>query len=229
MTTNKVSDSFYVRMGIVLIILLFAGFIPFIIARPEATGPMSPLLMWHGIITLGWFILYLFQASLIPKGNIKRHMLMGKSSLILAAALIITAALVAQDSFDRGSSSATPFTPEHFIILPLLDIVGFIVFYSLAFIKRKQAATHKHLMLLTGIIIMDPGIARLALTIGFMPIGLLIHFGLIGAMILYDRKRDGRIHNATKFGLAFLALRYAMVFLVGPTESWAKFAHMLLG
>lgn len=219
MATNKVSDSFYVRMGLVLIILLFAGFIPFIIARSEAAGPMSPLLVWHGIVTLGWFILYLFQASLIPKGNIKLHMLMGKSSLILAAVLIITAALVAQNSFDRGSSSSTPFTPEHFIILPLLDIVGFTVFYSLAFVKRKQAATHKHFMLLTGIIIMDPGIARLALTIGFMPIGLLIHFGLIGAMILYDRKRDGRIHNATKFGLAFLVLRYAMVFLVGPTES----------
>ncbi len=229
MTNNKVSDSFYVRMGIVLILLIFAGFIPFITSKQGAGDTMSPLLMVHGILLLGWFTLYLYQASLIPKKNIKRHMALGKSSLILSAAIIITSFMVTQHSFDTGSSSATPFTPEHFILLPIIDIIGFIIFYSLAFANRKQASAHKHYMLLTGIVIMDPATARLALTIGFMPIGLLIHFGLIGAMIFYDRKTDNGVHIATKLGLGFLILLYTLIFFVGPTEGWAKFAHMLLG
>ena len=229
MANNKVSDSFYVRMGIVLILLIFAGFIPFITAKQGTDDTMSQLLMLHGILTFGWFVLFLYQASLIPKKSLKLHMALGKSSLLLVAAIVATGLMVTQHSFDIGSSSATPFTPEHFILLPLIDITGFIIFYSLAFANRKQASTHKHYMLLTGIVIMDPAIARLALTIGFMPIGLLIHFGLIGAMIFYDRKTDNSVHIATKLGLGFLVLRYALIFLVGPTESWAKFAHMLLG
>lgn len=229
MTSNRVSDSFYVRMGFVLLILLFAGFVPFIMMRFETDGTMSSLFIVHGLLSLMWFILYTYQASLIPGKNVKRHIFLGKSSIILAIAMVITALMVTQNSFDRGSHSATPFSPEHFLILPMIDVVSFTIFYSLAFLNRKKADTHKHFMLITGILIMDPAIARLALTIGFMPIGLLIHFGLIGALILYDRKKDGSIHFATKLGLAFLVLRYGLVFLVGPTESWAKFVHMIFG
>ena len=134
MNSNQVGQSFYVRqnfyvqMGLVLIALIFAGFIPFIMRRYDAEGTMSSILMTHGILTLGWFVLFVYQASLISLGDIKRHMTLGKASVALAIAILITGILTMQDSFDQGSNGGTPFTPEHFVILPFLVLVLFVTF-----------------------------------------------------------------------------------------------------
>lgn len=229
MTSRYFHDSFYVRMGFVLIFLIFAGFVPFIKMRYDTGGSMSQLFMVHGIFTLGWFVLFTYQASLVSLGNIKRHMTLGKASVVLAIAIVITGLLMMQDAFDRGSNGGTPFTQDHFILLPFMDVVLFVIFYSLAFINRHKADTHKHYMLLTGIVIMDPAVARVAMTIGFMPLGMVFHFGLLAAVALYDRKTYGSIHTATKVGLFGLVSLYGTIFLVGPTQEWAKFVHWMLG
>lgn len=229
MNEVRVSNSFYVRMGLVLIALIFAGFTPILKARFDAGGTVNATLVIHGILTLGWFVLFTYQASLVSLRKLKRHMTLGKVSVALAAAIIVTGVLMMQDSFDRGSNGGTPFSNEHFIILPFLDLVLFVIFYGLAFINRFKADTHKHFMLLTGIMIMDPAVARIGMTLGFMPIGLLLHFGLLAAVLLYDRKTYGYVHSATKIGFAGLGSRYALIFLLGPTEAWANFVQMLFG
>lgn len=229
MNNNPVSNSFYVRMGLVLIALIFAGFIPVLMARIYIGGSVSTVTMTHGILTLSWFVLFTYQASLVSLKNLKRHVTLGKISLVLAAAILITGVLVMQDSYDRGSNGGTPFSNEHFIILPFVDLILFVIFYGLAFINRFEADTHKHFMLLTGIMIMDPAVARIGLTLGFIPIGMLFHFGLLAAVIWHDRKAHGSVHKATKVAVAFLIVRYALVFLVGPTEAWASLVRSTLG
>jgi uncharacterized membrane protein YozB (DUF420 family) len=229
MNNVQVRNSFYVRMGFILVALIFAGFMPVLKTRFDSGGTVNATLVTHGFLTLGWFVLFTYQASLISLGNIKRHMTIGKVSVVIAAAITITGVLMMQDSFDRGSNGGTPFSNEHFIILPFLDIALFVIFYGLAFINRFEADTHKHFMLLTGIMIMDPAVARIGMTLGFMPVGLLLHFGLLAAVFLYDRKTYGHVHMATKIGLVALGSRYGLIFLLGPTEVWANFVHKVFG
>ncbi len=229
MNNTQKGERFYKRMGVLLIALIFAGFVPFIKTRFDTHGYMSPILMVHGLLMLGWYGLFVYQASLVSAGDIKRHVKLGKSSLILVGVIILTGVMVMNDSFARGSNGGTPFPPEQFIILPILDLLLFAIFYALAYLNRKTAQTHKHYMLLTGIVMLEPATARIGMTIGFMPLGMLLLFGLLGAVAVYDRKHQGAVHRATKVGFTLLAARFATLFIIGPTEGWARFAHWLLG
>lgn len=229
MASDKFYGSFYVRMGLVLIALIFAGFIPFIKMRYDGGGSLNPLFLTHGILTLGWFVLFTYQASLVSVGNVRRHMALGKASLALTAAIVITGVMMMQYAFDHGSNGGTPLTPEHFIFLPFIDIVMFIIFYSLAFKNRFEADTHKHYMLLTGILIMDPAVARIGMSLGFVPLALLLHFGLLVLIVMHDRKKYGHVHKATKVGFVGVVTLYGSIILIGSTQAWAKLVHMVLG
>ncbi|MFC4348984.1 hypothetical protein ACFO5Q_14110 [Kordiimonas lipolytica] len=229
MGTTQTGRSFYVGMGVALILLSFLGFGPFMYERFATGGEMSPMLAMHGVLFFGWLVLYTYQASLVRARNLRKHMVLGKASIALAIAMAVVSVVVTGEVFARGESSATPFSPEQFVMLPLMDITLFVVYYSLAVLNRKVPETHKRLMLLVGIMMMDPATGRLGLTLGFAPIGLLFHFGLIAALCVYDQRTLGRVHKVSLIAGLVLAARYVAFFAIGPTEAWASFARMLLG
>ncbi len=110
-----------------------------------------------------------------------------------------------------------------------MDIILFMIFYTLAYRNRRSAETHKHYMLLTGVVMMDPALARMGLSVDFIPLGALLHFGLLMIVLMYDRRNLGHVHTATKIAFAAIALRMVALFTVGPTDAWTKFTHMLFG
>jgi len=229
MGTTQTGRRFYVGMGLALILLSILGFTPFMYARFSSGGQMSLALMAHGISFFAWLGLFTYQASLVRAKNLKKHMKLGQASVGLALIMLASGVAVMSEVFARGDASATPFTSEQFVMLPLMDISIFAVYYTLAIMNRKVPETHKRLMLLVGIMMIDPATGRLGLTLGFPPIGMLFHFGLIFAMCMYDRRTLGQIHKVTWIALLVLAARYAAFFIIGPTETWARFTHMLLG
>ena len=229
MATNSVNSRFYISMGFLLILLSILGFTPFVYERFASGGHMSPALAVHAVAFFSWLCLFCYQASQVRARNLKRHMALGKASVLLAAVMVVGSLVVTNDIFDQRSSSATPFSPEQFIMLPLMDIALFAAYYGLAFRARKTPDVHKRLMLLAGIMMMDPATGRLGLALGFPPIGLLFHFGLIVALCVYDRRSLGHIHKVSWIAGLVLAARYVAFFTVGPTEGWAAFSHWLLG
>lgn len=229
MSNNATGERFYFLMGLILIAFLIAGFTPFIYNRISQEGEISLTLVLHGIVYLSWYCLFVFQASLIAHRKIALHIKLGKASLYLAGAILITGFLMMKNAFDQGSTGGTPFTAEHFILLPVMDLILFSIGYTLAYRNRKTASSHKHYMLITSILIMDPATARLAMTLGFMPLGILFHFGFMIALVIYDKKHNGKIHKATLIGLSLLIARYFSFFVIGPTETWSKLIHLILG
>ncbi|NVJ96996.1 MAG: hypothetical protein HWE25_02525 [Alphaproteobacteria bacterium] len=227
--SSPASRTFFVHMGLFMIVLAVLGFGPFIYGRMAAGGEMGGALALHGITFTAWLVLFTYQASLVRTRNIKRHMMLGKLSLGLAAAMFVFAAITTVDVFARGESSATPFSPEQFIMLPLMDISLFVGLYTAAMLNRKKPEVHKRLMLLVGIMMMDPATGRLGFTLGFPPIGMLIHLGLGIAMCIYDRRALGSVHAVSKLAVGLIIVRYAAFFSVGPTTGWASFTHWLLG
>ncbi len=229
MGTTQTGRRFYVGMGLALILLSILGFAPFMYARFSSGGTMSTPLMAHGISFFAWLGLFTYQASLVRARNLKKHMKLGQASVGLALIMLASGVAVMGEVFARGDASATPFSPEQFIMLPIMDISIFVVYYTLAIMNRTAPETHKRLMLLVGIMMMDPATGRFGLTLGFPPIGMLFHFGLIAAMCIYDRRTLGHVHKVTWIALPVLAARYAAFFIIGPTDAWAAFAHRLLG
>lgn len=222
-------SSFYARMAMLLIVIVLTGFAPFVFERFRSGGTMGFALAGHSISYMLWCILLLVQAGLIAGRNIKLHMTLGKTSLMLALVMILTAVLVTQQSFARGSTGGTPFSPEHFIMLPIMDMLLFAGFYSAGFLKRKQALTHKHLMLFASIMMLDPATGRLGLILGLPPLGILFHFAVVALVWVHDHKSAGAAHSVTKWATLLLVIRYGLFFTIGGTEAWAAFAHKIFG
>ncbi len=223
MNADHSGSRFYFNMGLLLLGLVILGFG----SASFATG-LSPLehpilFHFHGISYILWFSLFILQASLIAKRNVNLHMTMGYSSLMIFALMLVSGALMTAIPYERGISPIPDMKIQQFLVFPLIDLFGLILFYCIAFLNRKQALTHKHAMLMTGIAIMDPALARLAIVIGVPPLALLFHLLLIGLVIFHDRKTHSKVHWVTWLGLAYIILRPVCLMTLGATEGWSQF------
>jgi hypothetical protein len=84
-------------------------------------------------------------------------------------------------------------------------------------------------MLLAGIAILDPAVARLAIVIGVVPVALLLHVGMVVLVMVHDRRTAGAIHIITWAGLAYVFLRLVLLFTVATTPAWASMMDRIFG
>ncbi len=105
------------------------------------------------------------------------------------------------------------------------DIVTFAMLYALGLAKRSDAPVDKRLMVLAGVMMMDPAVARAAIFIvGFAPLTLLIELAILGAFPIYDWRTRGRPHWASMFGVVLFAVCFALRMALAGSEAWAGFA-----
>ncbi len=211
---------FYPIMGAVMLLLVIIGFGSAALER--GTNPLElPLIVHlHGVIFLSWFGLFIVQASLIGRDRRALHMRLGKFSPILLFLMLLTAIPMVGDTLKRGVSPIPNISIEQFAASPISDLTGLVLFYSLALVRRSDAAFHKRAMLLALVAIMDPATARIGIAFGVPPLPLLASLGLIGALIWHDRRVFGRVQAITWFGLCWILLRPAFVFGFAATDLW---------
>ena len=221
--------SFYRNMGVLMLVLVFAGFGSASYVR--GTSPLdSPALFHvHGLIYIAWYLLFIFQAHLIGSNNRALHQKLGYTSPVVIIAMLITGFMMTAGSYERGISPIPDTTVHQFLAFPLMDLVGILIFYSMGIAKRGDALFHKHCMLLTGIAIIDPGVARIAISLGLPPLALLLHIGLVVLVMVHDRRTAGKIHIVTWAGFAYVFLRIAAIFTMGATEGWANLMDSIFG
>ncbi|WCL54544.1 hypothetical protein [Gimibacter soli] len=229
MGAARFGSTFYARMGIAMLLFILAGFGPYVMHRFENGVQASPVLVLHGVVFFIWICVFILQAHLVGAGNRALHMRLGAVSPVLAGLMIATSILLTVETFHTYNNNIPMLSREHFIILPLMDGILFTAYYTLAFVNRRRAEAHKHFMLLAAVMIMDPAFGRLGGTLGNPMIGIVLHFGLLVALVIHDRRKLGRVHMITKVALLVLTLRYAAFFLVGPSEGWAGFTAWLFG
>lgn len=229
MGAARFGSTFYARMGLAMLLFIVLGFGPFILHRLENGPAASPVLHLHAAAFVLWVCVFTLQAHLMGAGNRALHIRLGTLSPVLAGVMVISAVFVTIESYEHFVEMPGMFTREHFIILPLMDGLLFPVYYTLAFLKRQKAETHKRLMLLSAVMIMDPAVGRLGFTLGSPVYGIILHFGLLAALLIHDRRTLGRVHPVTAVAYILLVLRYAAFFLLAPTEGWVGFVHWLFG
>lgn len=226
---NYILDRFFMKMGLVSLVLLALGFAPFVVDRIDKTGDYPAVLALHGLVMVLWYVLFTYQASLVGKNNIQKHMALGQLSPYVVAAFVVTGLMVTNASYDSGSNGGTPLSPSHFIILPLGDMAMFLTCFLLAYKNRKTPATHKRYMWLASLLILDPAVVRFGMSMGAPPVGIGIIVLLLMLLVIYDKKTLGHVHKATKVGLGLWLAYVASVLTIGPSQAWADFVHMLFG
>jgi hypothetical protein len=127
-----------------------------------------------------------------------------------------------------GSSSTPPgIAPLAFLVVPLFDILMFVLLFGGAVYYRKKPAAHKSLMLLTAINLLPPAVARIPLP-AMQALGPIWFFGVPTVLALFclilDWRRRGTLNRVFATGVALLVGSYVVRLALMGTAAWMQFA-----
>ena len=115
-----------------------------------------------------------------------------------------------------------------FIFTPLLALLLFPLFVAAAVRFRRDAATHKRLMLLATILLLAAATRRALSFVGLDagPYGtyFVTYLLFLLPLVIHDLTRLHRLHPATAWGGAILLLRHALHAGVAFTDQWQHLA-----
>jgi hypothetical protein len=237
---RKASErKFYSRMALFLVAVTFLGFAPSFYMRgivppyprPNPTLPIA--VIFHGLMFTLWMALLVIQTQLVSTRRTETHMKLGKAAMLFAIALVPVMYLTAVWQVARANQP--PFTdPLTWTIIPLAVIPSFVFLVYESWRRRKQAKSHKRLMLsATILVVAGPAITRMPLApptfAGFSVQLLAGTLLLFVPLFVWDRRTEGSIHPATWTGyLANLATGIVPLVLI-YTNGWAAIAAKLPG
>ncbi len=149
----------------------------------------------------------------------------------LAALVVIVGVLTALYAAARAIPTITDPPPLSFLIIPLGDMVIFSILIGLALYFRRKLHVHKRLMLLAGINLLTPAIARIPLDF-IINGGPLVFFGLTDlcllACVAFDTIKHRRLHPVFLWGSIFIIAMQPLRLLLAGTDAWINFAAALV-
>jgi hypothetical protein len=227
LTTDR---KFYTAMAVVMAAIVFAGFAPTYYLKQQFGAPQLDFVVHaHGLVFSTWIALFFTQTVLIASGRTDLHRKLGIVGAILAALMIVLGVLAAIHAI-RTNHTPPGIDPRSFLVLPLFDIVIFAILVGSGVALRRQSETHKRLMLLATICMLDAAIARMP---GFLDLGPPAFFAVQDLLVLagpvYDYISRRRIHPAYIWGGLLIILSQPIRLVVSMTPLWLTFGDWIKG
>jgi hypothetical protein len=239
------SSNFFLIFSTACAVFAFGAFTPtYWLQWPAGTFIGSPLLHLHAILFSLWVVLLVWQASLAARGRSRSHRAWGIAGVALASLMVAVGSAVAIDELRSGLASGYADRARAFFIVPSSAIVLFVGFFAAAMFSIRRPETHKRLMLLATITLLQAAAARifLLLKVGTAP-GLRPGLGppppvavgvypslcleiLVLAGIVYDWRTRGRPHLSWVLGFVILGLEIAARPMLANTPDWQALAGM---
>jgi hypothetical protein len=224
---------FYLVAAILFAFIIVAGFARTYYLKGFFDAPplASFMVHLHGIAMTGWVALFALQVWFIRTKKIRYHQTLGLASIVLAVFVVVIGFFTALSAAKNGAAAAPPDVPPlAFLVVPLTDLVMFIIFFSAAIYFRKQPANHKRMMLLTAVNFLPPAVARLPIT-SLTSFGPLFFFGLPALLLIvaliYDTWHHGRLNKLFLAGALLLIASYPLRLLLSGTGTWMQIAAWL--
>ncbi len=219
----------------------FLGFAPtYWLPLAHRTFPGSPVIHVHGLLFFTWSLYFVFQTWLAASGRVVNHRSLGIVGVSLATAMTMMGFLASVHVMQQAASIGQKDAGVAFAIVPLSGIAFFAVVFTLAIANTRRPETHKRLMLLAGISILDAAIARWFLTflappgaVGPPPVTVTIAPAVVAFLLLVvamvrDKRAEGRVHPAYIYGgIAYLAVKF-LNWPISETAAWHGFAGGIL-
>jgi uncharacterized membrane protein YozB (DUF420 family) len=224
---------FFVAMAAGVLLTVFAGFAPTFYLRGSfpQTRPMSVLLHVHGVVFSAWVTLFLIQAVLVARGDLRLHRRLGWVTVGVAAAMValVFAAVIEQL---RRVNGFPP--PPLALALSVFDIIVFAGLVGAAILLRRRSDWHKRLMLSATILLLGAPMFRFVIhVVGVHDMKLvgLVSMLLVDAFFLpcfaYDLATRRRIHPAFMIGFLLLVLDQLAQIWVVDWPPWVSLAQAL--
>jgi hypothetical protein len=232
---------FYFYMALTCMAVAFLGFAPtYWLPLANRSFSASPIVHFHGLLFFAWSLYFVFQSWLAASGKVARHRAIGMIGVSLATTMTIFGFLVAVNAMKRSAAAGMTDEGIAFAIVPLSGILFFAVVFALAIAAIRKPETHKRLMLLAGISLLDAAVARWFLTflappgpLGPPPVPVTIPpafvaYLLLVVAIVYDWRTRGRPHPVYVYGgIALIAVKL-LNWPISATPLWHSFAGGIL-
>jgi hypothetical protein len=232
---------FYFHMALACMATAILGFAP-TYWLPLARGSFSgaPVVHFHGLLFFSWTLYFVFQSWLAASGRTAWHRSLGVAGVSLATAMVIFGVLVAIEAMKRSAAIGQTDAGIAFAVVPLSGIAFFAVVFALAVGSTRRPETHKRLMLLAGISLLDAAVARWFLTflappgpLGPPPVPVTIAPALAAYLLLviaivHDWRRTGRPHPVYVYGGIALVAVKLLNWPISLTPAWHAFAGGIL-
>src|SRR5450759_1505748 len=152
---------FYVWMAAVCALVAFSGFAPtYWLQLPAGTFVGPPLLHLHGALFFAWTMLLLSQTTLAANGRLDHHRAWGLVGISLATAMVVIGLAAAINTLTTGLAAGYAESARAFLILPVSAISLFAGFFVAAIANIQRPETHKRLILLATISLLQAAIGR---------------------------------------------------------------------
>jgi len=235
------ASSFYFYMAIACSAVAFLGFAPTYWV-PFAAGKLkaNPVVHVHGMIFFCWSLFFVFQTWLATSRQIARHRSVGMIGVSLATAMTIFGTLAAINAMKTSAALGLKDAGIAFAIVPLGGIVFFAVVFTIAIVKVRDTETHKRLILLAAISILDAAVARWFMTFlappgppGPPPVAAtiapaLVACLLLAAAIVFDWRSRGRPHPVYVYGGICLVALKILNLPISESAAWHSFGEWVL-
>jgi hypothetical protein len=217
-------------MALLILGIVVVGFAPtFYMAPLFPDRPASPERFFYvkGVVFSAWFLLMPVQCWLIASQRVGLHRTLGIAGASIAALVVISGLWGALIAAGRpGGFIAVSAPPLMFLVEPIFDMVTFASLVGLALIWRRDAASHKRLMLLGSLAMVDAAAARWpfvpAVHSIWGPVGMVVI--LVLALAAYDLSARGRPHPVTLWAGGALILSFPLRFWIGVSAAWQHVA-----
>ena len=198
---------FYRLMALSFIAVSLVAFLTGFIKGDLGARVREPWVQIYAATFIAWQLLFLWQTMLIAANRTALHKRFGIALTTLAVVMLGLAIQAGVTGFEKNEH---PFGILSLIYagIPHVDMILFTVFLCLALAFRKTPDTHKRLMLLASIALMDAVTGRLP---ALWRIGPWAHFmvqdAFVVAGVAYDWIHFRRVHPVYVWGgLAILVL-----------------------
>ena len=215
-----------------------AAFAPSMLSTGRRNGPLTGLLMAHGILYLAWLLLFLLQSLLAVSRQLKVHRALGTASIGLAAAMAVlgyqATIAMGRRGFDLSGDISAQQDPLAAIGFPLLDVIMFLALFTAAYLYRRRPEIHKRLMLLTTFAALMPApithlTGHFAIFQGRIPFTPIIVTLFLFAGAISDLTRLRRVHPVFLWlPTAIFIVENVCFVKIFPSPGWHGFARLLL-
>ena len=219
-------------MALAAVAAVFVGFSRTYYARPQFQDTSLPLYLHvHGAVFSAWIALFVAQTSLVAARRTDVHRRLGVAGAALAAVMVVVGVTAAVISGRRNIAAGLETQALSFLTTPLSSMAVFIALVGAALYYRRRPETHKRLMLLATISILDAATARWPFA--FVTASTWAYYVTADVFILaavsYDVISRRRIHPAYIWGGLFVVVAQLLRDIVGRTSAWQAVARVILG
>ena len=221
---------FFSGMAVLLCVCVFIGFSPTYFQAGMLRAPLpSPILHVHGAIFTLWMLLFLVQAALVSAHRVKWHRSLGTVAFCLPPVMIVLGLIAALDALHRDVQIGR-LDPAASFAIPTIGIAVFTVVIYASWKARRRPDTHKRLILLATIGLVEAAFGRFPWSRMGIPVasGAVAGLGILVLLVIaYDLIVLRRLHRSTMWAAPLVFASGALAVPIGMTAAWHAFAAML--